>query len=193
MKSEKHLWISLFLFLIFSSVTAQEKWSLEFRPNLDFPITKVENEKINTGFGFDASLSYNITEQFGVYVGWGWNIYRAENLPETGNIDMDETGYTFGIKFMHPISESSLSYFIRLGGIYAHVEVENEAGKNIADTGHEPGWEISGGFDFSHLSSFSLRPQVGYRNFSADFSSEDVIKQIDLNNFFFGIGIAKAF
>lgn len=172
---------------------AQHKWTFEFRPNLDFPTTKIENEKIKTGFGFDASLAYNFISELGVYAGWGWNSYRAENIVEIGNIDLDETGYTFGLKYIQPINESSLSYFIRLGAIFAHLEIEDDAGEISASSNHQLGFEIAGGLQFSHQSNFSLRPQIGYRSLSADFSSEDFIQQADLDNFFFGIGIAKTF
>ncbi|AVR46349.1 opacity protein [Christiangramia fulva] len=193
MKINKKLGLGLLLFFSCLNLTAQQKWTFEFRPDLNFPTTKIENEKFNTGFGFDASISYKFTSAFGVYAGWGWNIYRIENLPDTGNIDIDETGYTFGVIFSHPISDPSFSYFLRLGGIYTHLELENGAGDTIASSDHQPGWEIAAGLDFSYFGSFSLLPQIGYRSFSADFSSEDIYPKIDLNNLFFGIGIAKSF
>lgn len=189
----KKLWVGIFLVFCFLNMKAQDKWTFEFRPNLDFPTTKIENEKIKTGFGFDATISYSFIKELGIYAGWGWNSYRAENILEIGDIDLDETGYTFGLQFIQPILESSLSYFVRLGGIFAHLEIENDAGEISASSDHKLGFEISGGLQLSHQSNFSLRPQIGYRSLAADFSQEDAIQQADLDNFFFGIGIAKTF
>lgn len=183
----------IIFFFVGTGLQAQGQWSFEFRPNLDFATTKIGEKKIKTGFGFDANLTYNFIDNMGVYAGWGWNTYRAENIPDTGNIDLNQTGYTFGLQYINSIKETSLGYFLRFGGIYAHVEVENEAGNNIADTSHELGWEIAGGLYLFNVSTFSLRPQLGYRSFSGDFSSGFVSDKLDLNNFFFGIGVAKWF
>lgn len=186
------IFILIFIFII-TSLQAQGKWSLEFRPNLDYATTKIGDEKIKTGFGFDANVTFNFITNMGVYAGWGWNSYRAENIPETGNIDLNQTGYTFGLQYINAINNSAIGYFLKFGGLFAHIEVEDETGDTIADTDHEWGWEITGGLYLFNVSTFSLRPQLGYRSFSGNFNSGSLGEQVDINDFFFGIGIAKSF
>lgn len=183
----------MLLFFSLSLVKAQEKWSFEFRPNLDFSTTKIGAESIGTGFGFDANISYNFIKNTGIYAGWGWNSYRVKNIPNIEDFDLNQTGYTFGFQYIHSIKESPLGYFVRLGSIYAHVEAENDAGINIAETGHEFGWEATAGIYLFNVSSFSLRPQVGYRHFSGDFNSDFNAERLKLHNFFIGIGVVKSF
>ncbi len=68
------------------------------------------------------------------------------SFAETGDTDFEETGYTFGLQFIHPLGTSEkISYLIRAGGIYNHIEVENSAGDITADSGHGLGWEIGAG------------------------------------------------
>jgi outer membrane autotransporter protein len=131
----------------------------------------------------------------GAYVGWGWNQFKSDNnsFAGTGDTDFEETGYTFGLQFIHPIAESSTSYLVRIGGIYNHIEVENSAGDSTADSGHGLGWELGAGLNFDLGSNWNLRPQVGYRALSRDIEIGTTTTSIDLNYVSFGVGIAKIF
>ena len=189
----KHLKIKsvLVLFLISSSVTfSQNKWSVEFRPNIDFPTEKIEDSKLTVGFGFEAAIGYRFMEHLGAYLGWGYNNFKIEDE----DMDFDETGYTFGFQFVHPLGTSeSLSYLIRAGAIYNHIEIEDQNGNLIEDTGHGLGWEAGIGLDYKLGSNWSLRPQIGYRALSRDATIEDTHININVNYVAFGLGIVTTF
>lgn len=190
----------LFLGLVLSiapTAIAQDKWSVELRPNLAFPTEDLGNADIKTGFGFEAAVGYRFMEYLGAYVGWGYNTFNSDaaiTFPGTGDTDFDETGYTFGLQFIHPIGSSdNLSYLVRAGGIYNHIEVENDAGDITADSGHGLGWEIGGGIQIGLGNNWNLRPQIGYRALSRDIEIGEVTTEIDLNYVAFGAGIVKIF
>ena len=83
-------------------------------------------------------------------------------------MDFEETGYTFGFQFIHPIEETSLSYLIRVGGIFNHIEVENGSGEIISDSKHGLGWEIGAGIVIPIFNRLNLLPSVRYRSLSRD-------------------------
>lgn len=81
----------------------------------------------------------------------------------------------------------------RVGGIYNHIEVENDAGDITADSGHGLGWELGAGIQVNLGNNWKLRPQMGYRVLSREIEIGVNTTDVDLNYFSFGIGIAKSF
>lgn len=186
----KFLLVLLGLVLCSTYLHGQNKWSAEFRPNINFPTSDFVDTDIKVGFGFEVAIGYQFMEHLGAYVGWGYNNFKPKDL----DIDFDETGYTFGLQFIHPIGSSeSLSYLFRAGAIYNHIELEDIDGNLIDDTGHGFGWEVGAGFNYLLGSNWNLRPQIGYRALSRDLTFEGSTTSIDVNYIAFGLGIAKTF
>lgn len=182
------------LLLISSMTFAQNKWSVEFRPNLDFPTKDIGDIEPKTGFGFEVAVSYNFMEHLGAYVGWGYNTFKTTSNMTAFDNDVDMTGYTFGFQFIHPIAEgSNLSYLIRAGGIYNHLEFEDSDGDIFEDTGHGLGYEFGLGIDYNFSETWHLRPQIGYRALSRDIDFNAIKTDVDLNYVALGIGIIKSF
>jgi opacity protein-like surface antigen len=175
---------------------AQDKWSAELRPNVNFVTQDQEDVELNTGFGFEAAIGYRFIPHLGAYVGWGWNQFKSDNANFVGTdgTEFEETGYTFGLQFIHPFGTSErFSYLIRAGGVYNHIEVENSAGDITADPGHGLGWEIGAGVLIDLGNNWNLRPQLGYRALSRDIEIGNATTNVDLNYISFGVGIAKVF
>lgn len=182
--------------IAFNDLSAQDRWFLELRPNLDFTTQDLGDAELKTGFGAEFAVGYRFMEHLGGYVGWGWNQFKSDNssFAGVGDMDFEETGYTFGFQFIHPLGSSdNLSYLIRIGGIYNHIEVENEAGDITADSGHGLGWELGAGLQVDLGSNWNLRPQVGYRALSRDIGIGNSSTAVDLNYIAVGVGIAKVF
>ncbi len=194
MKNLKNFVVATILIMLTSTILAQEKWALELRPNLNFPTDKIGDTDLKTGFGFEVAINYNFIEHVGVYAGWGWNQFKSDTSGGVEDFDFEETGYTFGLQFIHPIGTSdNLSYLVRAGGIYNHLEKENEGGDITGDSGHGLGWELGVGMQYDLGNSWLLRPQLGYRALSGDFDGEGFMIYFDFNYFAFGVGIAKGF
>ncbi len=195
MKTLKIYALIVLSLVAFNDLSAQDKWSMELRPNLDFATQDLGDAELKTGFGAEFAVGYRFMEHLGAYVGWGWNQFKSDgtSFAGTGDTDFEETGYTFGLQFIHPINNSSISYLIRAGGIYDHIEVENEAGDITADSGHGLGWELGAGLNIGLGNNWNLRPQVGYRALSRDIEIGNTTTDVDLNYVSFGLGIAKVF
>lgn len=184
--------LSMLLLLFSGEMTAQEKWAVEFRPQVNFPTQQPDVVDLNTGYGFEAMLSYNFRTNLGVYAGWGWNSFGVDGENELGDIEIDETGYSFGLRFTQPIT-NSISYLVGFGGIYKHFEAEDDSGDITGDSDHELGFEIQGGLVFNLGNNFHLKPQVIYRSLSATVDFDVVEADMDLQYISFGLGVAKKF
>ncbi len=190
MKNSKIAIFTLSMILMSATLFSQEKWSVELRPGINFPTSEFDTADIKTGFGFEVAVGYRFMEHLGAYAGWGYNNFKLKD----SDVDFDETGYTFGLQFIHPIASSeSLSLLLRAGAIYNHIEVEDNDGNLIDDTGHGLGWEVGAGLNYNIGANWSLRPQIGYRAFSRDLDIEGTKIDIDVNYIAVGIGIAKIF
>lgn len=187
MKNSIKLLSLIALLSVSQLVLAQERWSFELRPGVNFPTTETLGSDLSTGFGGELVFGYRFLEHTGVYGGWGWNQFSQDD------IDVEMTGYTFGLQFIHPINESSISYLVRAGGIYNHLEFEDDAGNITYDTGHGLGWEAGLGLELPLGDTFKLRPQVGYRSLSRETDFEGITEDADLNYISLSIGITKLF
>lgn len=190
----KNLKITIILISFLSIVDfagAQNKWSAEFRPAVSFPTEDLGNANIETGFGFEVTVGYRFMEHLHAYLGWGYNTFSVED----SNHDIDETGYTIGLQFIHPLGASeTLSYLIRAGTIYNHLELEDVDGNLIDDSNHGLGWQLEAGLDYDIGANWSLRPSVRYRALSRDLAiMQDQAISVDLNALSFGLGVTKSF
>ena len=181
------------IILLSISLKAQEKWSLEFRPGLNFPTNDVGDTNTKIGFGFELTGAYNIMPHLAAYAGWGWNQFKGEENFSSEDITFEETGYTFGFQIVHPIGTSAFSYVGRAGAIYNHIELENNDGDITADTGHGFGWQVAAGVDYEFAPNLALRPMLRYRSLSRDITIEDFSTELKLNYISFGIGLAWDF
>lgn len=191
MKTSKKIIIAAILIFISFGSYAQNNWSIEIRPGVNFATQEIGGVDLKTGYGAEAALGYMFMPHLGAYAGWGWNKFKAESsFAGLGDVDFEVTGYTFGLQFIHPIATSNTSYLVRIGGIYNHIEVENRDGDIIADSGHGFGWELGAGLNFALGGNWNLRPQVGYRSLSRDIKAGNVTTEAKLNYITAGLGIA---
>jgi len=195
MKSIRNSSILFLAFMVSSIINAQERWSFELRPGINFPTTEVFEADLNNGYGAELTFGYRFMEHLGLYAGWGWNQFSQDNefLDESSETDFEMTGYTFGLQFIHPVNESSFSYLVRGGGIYNHIEIENSAGEITYDSDHGLGWEVGAGIQVDLSETLNLRPQVGYRALTRGFDFGQGNENVDLNYFNVSVGITKLF
>ena len=186
----------VFIFVLFAglhSLTAQDRFGIEFRAGASFATQELGDADLKPGIGLIGIVDYRIMPHVGVYAGWGWNRFSTEESFAGDDIDFEETGYMLGLGFDHPIAQGPLNFFLRAGGIYAHIETENHDGEVIDDTGHGWGWQFEGGLDYGFRNNWHLRPAVKFQSLSRDISIEQVTTAVDLTYISASIGIAKRF
>ena len=185
--------IGLILILSSQSADAQKKWSFELKPGVSFPTKDLYDAKLKTGFGFEGVLAYRFMPHLAAYAGWSWNKFNADKSFAGNDTDFEETGYSFGLQFVHPFPNSSISFLLKAGGTYNHIETENSEGNIVNDTGHGPGWQAGAGVSIPLGNRWSLVPEIRYRSLSRDIKIGNEKIPLDLNYVFAGLGISYSF
>lgn len=193
MRSLKFLISAVLVFFMAANTYSQERFSAEFRPGISFPLNEMAGTKVNTGYGFELTLAYEVLPDVGIYAGWGWNKFNADNAFMTTRVDIEETGYTAGIQYIHRLYESSFSYLIRGGVVYNHLELEDNDGELIADSGQGIGWQAEAGISFDIGNSWEVRPTLRYRSLPGNIDVFNGQMSVDLRYISFGVGLAKKF
>jgi hypothetical protein len=184
---------ALMFFTLFGQSYAQDKWSLEFRPGVDYATIDIADADLGIGFGFEGTISYRFMPHLAAYAGWSYNNFAVDQSFAGPDASFEETGYTFGLQFIHPIGESGLSYLVRAGGTYNHIEIENNYGDIIIDSGHGLGWQAEAGLVIPLSKKFSLLPSLRYRSLNRDIEIENVSTSVDLNYLSVGVGLSWSF
>ena len=175
-----------------SSANAQARWSAELDGGLALPTGQLAGADLKTGFGFGANLRYRLQPHLSAYTGWEWHSFRTDALLGANKIDVDDTGYTFGLRFEHPIAARATGW-LRGGGLANHIELEDEAGHIIGDTGHGFGFEVGCGLTIPIGMRLSLTPGVRYRSLSRDLKVGAATGSARLSYVMLGSGLSIAF
>ena len=184
---------ALVLLSVFSQSYAQDKWGLEFRPCFDYATQDILDADLGLGFGAELTIAYRFMPHLAAYAGWSYNNFAVDQSFAGPDASFEETGYTFGFQFIHPIGESTLSYLVRVGGTYNHIEIENNEGDIIIDSGHGLGWQAEAGLVISLSKRFSLLPSVRYRSLNRDIEIENENTSVHLNYLSVGVGLSWSF
>ncbi|MGZ8558141.1 MAG: outer membrane protein [Chitinophagaceae bacterium] len=187
------IFIGTLLLMIAHTADAQNRWSVELRPGANFTTKNLGDANLKNGFGFEGAFAYRFIPQLAAYAGWSWNKFSADKSFAGSNVDFEETGYCFGLQFMHPIENSCIRYMIKGGGTYNHIETENRNGEIINDTGHGLGWQLGAGVAIPIGNRFSFIPEVRYRSLSRNIKIGDGSRSVDLNYISASAGLAFSF
>ncbi len=172
---------------------SEKRFAFELNSGVSLATKKINDAKLNPGFGFEGTFHYRFMPYLGVYGGWGWNRLGSDNSFAGNNVCFEETGYIFGLNFTHPIGTSKLAYYVRAGGLYNHIETENTEGDIINDSKHGFGYQLAGGIDINLGKNWSLTPGLKFNSLSRDAMFEGTSKKLDYQYISVRVGIAKRF
>lgn len=176
-----------------AAAQAPDRWAVELRANGAMPTQDLGDDPLDTGFGFEATVRYRFLPHLAAYAGWDWIRFSADQSFAGPDMDIEETGYAFGLRFEHPIRGARTAAWVRAGGTYDHLEVEDTDGEIIADSGHGLGWELGAGVATAFREGWSLTPGIRYRSLSRDIEAGDATTPVDLRYFAFEVGLARSF
>jgi hypothetical protein len=189
--------LTLLLFAVMAGSTfAQEnekRFGFELNTGVSVATQNPGETSLNTGFGFEGIVHYRFMPHLGAYVGWGWNRFGADESFAGNEVDFEETGYVLGIQFRHPFGNSPIHYFVRAGGLYNHIEIENSNGEIIHDTGHGLGWQLAGGIDLPLGTNWSFTPGLKFNLLNQDADVEGVRTELNMPYISLRIGLVKRF
>jgi hypothetical protein len=177
---------------ISQSTFAQNRWSIEFRPGVNYATQKLGEANLDVGFGAEGTFAYRFIPHLSIYAGWSWNHFGSDRKIGGTSLDYEETGYTYGLQFIHPMGESKISILARAGGLANHIEVE-KGDDIIDDSGHGFGWQAEVGLVIPLGENFQMMPSVRYRSLSRDIELESITTEVDLNYLSAGLGFAWTF
>jgi opacity protein-like surface antigen len=162
--------LSLALIALPTTAEAQSRWRLEVRGGAAFTTQDLAEASLDPGFGFEGTIAYSFMPQISAYAGWDWYHFSASETSFAGDgRDLEETGYAFGLRFEQPLGDAArMALRLRGGGTYNHVEMENEAGEVIGDSGHGLGWEAGAALGIMVGESWELSPGIRYRSLTPD-------------------------
>ena len=172
---------------------SEKRFGIEFNGDVSIVSSDLAGASLNTGLGFETIFQYRFMKFTSVYGGWGWNHFNAEESFAGPDIDFEQTGYVLGLQFKRSIKDSPVSYFARTGLLYSHIEMENNAGDIISDTGHGVGFQVAGGVEVSLGKNWSLAPSVKFNSLSGETEFEGVNHQLDHRYVSLRIGIIRRF
>ncbi len=178
------------------NVFAQEnekRFGIELSGGASFATRELGHADLKAGFGFEGIFHYRFMKHLGVFAGWGWNKFSANDTFAGSNMDFEETGYIIGLQFKHTIASSPVSYYVRAGGLYNHIEMENADGNVRGNTGHGFGWQAACGLDIPLGKNWSITPGAKFSALSRDIHVEGAATHLDLHYISVRIGLIKNF
>ncbi|MEE4214948.1 MAG: outer membrane beta-barrel protein [Bacteroidales bacterium] len=181
MKTQKLVLIGIVM-LLSTSVFAQGKdsrFSFELNTGPAFSVSDLNNSQLNPGFGFESIFHYRFLPHTSVYAGWGWNRIAANESFAGSDICFEETGYIMGLQFMHPISDSRFSWYLRAAALYNHIETENADGDIISDSKHGFGYQLGCGVAYRLSRNWQLTAGMKFNSLTRDSQFEGTAKILE--------------
>lgn len=185
--------IALLVLLAAQSAHAQDRWSVDFNSGGAYATQDLGDADLGAGLGFELTAAYRFMPHLAAYAGWGWRRFAADQSFAGADMDFEETGYTFGLQFVHPTTIARLSYMVQAGGLYNHIEIEDADGDITGDSGHGLGWQAGAGLVYALTNHWSVVPAVRYRSLSRDVEMASVTTDLDLTYVSFGLGFTRTF
>lgn len=173
----------------------QQRWAFELRGGAAFPTEDVGSDELGTGFGLEGSLRYAFMPHLAAYAGWDWIRFSPDASFAGADMDFEETGYAFGLRFEHPFTGESggPAWWLRAGPTYDHVEIEDGDGDIIADSGHGFGWEAGAGVALDVGERWSVTPGLRYRSLTRDVEVGVMTTEISLRYLAAELGLVMHF
>ncbi|MBE0661470.1 MAG: porin family protein [Bacteroidales bacterium] len=178
---------------ISSFAQKNNRFGIELNGGASFATQKLSEAELNTGFGFEGILQYHFLPQLGVYGGWGWNRFGADDSFAGQDVCFEETGYILGLQFRQALGNSNTTAFLRAGSLYNHIEIENADGDIVKDSGHGFGWQVAGGVEIPLGSNWSVAPGVKFNSLNRDIDLEGSTRELKHNYISARVGIVKRF
>lgn len=195
MRRTTTLILSTALLATATAAQGQNPWSVELRAHGAQPTADLGATELNTGFGFEVNGAYRFLPHLSAYAGWDWTRFTADASP-AGDADFEETGYVFGLRWEHPFSGESgngPAAWVRAGGTWNHIEVEDADGELVDDTGHGLGWEAAAGVSLAAGSNWRVTPAVRYRALSRTLQLDVTPEDVDLRYVTLEVGFRRSF
>lgn len=195
----KSLIVIAALALLVNSANAQErrrKVGFELTAGPSVALNNLGDFKMKVGKGVEGVLTYMPMTHLGLFAGWGWNNFRGNYY------DFEDTGYMFGVQFKDDINKSAFSYYLRAGGLYNHIEIEDATPSIVdgfySDSGHGLGIHLSGGVEYRLGKGWCINSNLKFQHLKRDVVLPSMLRDnaataVNLNYLALRLGVVKYF
>jgi hypothetical protein len=167
--------------MLVASPVAAQRMTLDLRSIGGSATEKLAGADLGSSLGIGATVAYRVQPHLHIYAGWDWVHFGAEQSFAGTDRDFEETGYTFGLRFEHPLTATGgIEYRVDAGGTYKHVEIENQDGDILFDSGHSLGFEFGAGLAFAIGDAWKFVPMARFRSLSPEFDMNNSVMKGDL-------------
>lgn len=149
-----------------SSGFAQSTFSMELNGGAALPTQDLGTTKLAPGFGLGFTANVRVMPHLHLYAGWDYHRFVTDEPLVGSDYDLNDTGYAFGAKFQHPFADR-LEGWVRAGGLFNHIELEDSEGEIVSDTGHELGWEAGAGLSVVVTPRLAIMPGTRFRTYAS--------------------------
>lgn len=171
---------------------AQSRTAVELRGGFALPTADFGGSDLEPGGGLGLTAVFRFMPHTMLYGGWDWYRLVTDEPFEGTHFDVENTGYTFGLQFQHPLVRTT-EWWVRAGGIYNHAELEDDDGDILGDSGHELGWEAGAGLSIPLTRGFAITPGLRYRSFSGEINVGTGDVPFDMSYLAFEVGFGYRF
>lgn len=172
---------------------AAQRVTLDVRGAAALPTTTLAEADLPTGAGFGGTAAVRLMSHLLLYGGWDWLRFGGVTSFAGADDDFEETGYTLGVRFEHPLvgeADGGIRYRVEAGATYKHIEIEDAAGDPVADTKHGLGYEAGFGIVLPLGRGPRLVGMGRYRALSRDFVIGNVTTPADLRYIAIELGLS---
>jgi hypothetical protein len=171
MRIIKLVFIVCFLFFE-SNLKAQGDWSMTFRPEISFPVSRINGLHPGTGYGFEITVGYHVLENVVVHAGWGEQIFPAETGHFVEKDGYEQSKFTSGLRIFHATNVSRLNYMVGAGGLLVHLDREIHDDVDANHSGNGSGWYAEAGLMYKLTTRLQVMPSLHYTYLSAKMNKD---------------------
>lgn len=154
--------LTLLLSLVCYPVLADHGISLEAK------VGNAIDASNNISRGFQVQYENTLYKVFRYYIGWGYSIFNYDHQNSNESYDIEQTGYSFGIKSMQNFLSIDTSLYA--GITYKHYEHELDSIDLMEDSGHDLGYELGFIMAIPINQSWDVYGKLGYEYSSNELS-----------------------
>lgn len=184
--------LSFFLGALLS--TAQENWSVSFRPSLHIATRNIYSQPLRLGNGAAVTAAYALNKNVGLYSGFTWNRFDTNENYDEDNIDFTQRGFLAGCMFFFKVTAQQKSPFYARAGI-SYTAIKSESINDVFNFSADwaLGIQFGLGWKLELSKNWFVLPEIQYASTTNSYRVNDVQQDLKLSYISITAGIMYEF